>query len=188
MGTRRKTVGKLQEKPQAMRNQSHSQRAGESIQHLEHETHYKKEESHHKTVISFTQLLQMSEFSGFHFSPLNATASGVRSDESDTASFPQHLTSPPKPKCPHYNSGCLLERPPQGARESLKAQNSTTRVVLAARHQVADCWCVQGKAQGTIFPGEGENKCNETVISLGSLQRNLHFSTSGRTAMSESNN
>lgn len=120
----------------------------------------------------------MSEFSGFHFSPLNATASGVRSDESDTVSFPQHLTSPPKPKCPHYNSGCLLESPPQGARESLKAQNSTTRVVVAARHQVADCWCVQGKAQGTIFPGEGENNCNETVISLGSLQRNLHFSTS----------
>lgn len=40
-----------------------------------------KGESHHKTIISFTQQLQMSELSGFYFSPLNATASGVRIDE-----------------------------------------------------------------------------------------------------------
>lgn len=40
-----------------------------------------KGESHHKTIISFTQQLQMSELSGFYFSPLNVTASGVRIDE-----------------------------------------------------------------------------------------------------------
>lgn len=111
-----------------------------------------KGESLHKTIISFTQQLQMLEFSGFYFSPLNATASGVRRDEYDTASFPQHLTSPPKSKCSHYNSGYLLQRSPQGAREGLKAHSSTTRVVLTARHQVADGWCVQRKAQGTVFP------------------------------------
>lgn len=38
--------------------------------------------------------------------------------------------------------------------------------------------CVWRKVQGSIFLEEGETKCNETVISLGLLQQNLHFSTS----------
>lgn len=42
------------------------------------------------------QQLKTSEFSGISFLPVNATASGVRSDKSDTASFPQHLTLPLK--------------------------------------------------------------------------------------------
>lgn len=107
--------------------------------------------THHKTMISFTQQLRMAEISGIYFFTLNTTASGVRSHKSHIASFPQHLTSPPKPKYLHCNSGCLLERPPQGAREGLKAQNSTTRVVLTARHQAAGCCVFEEKHRGPLF-------------------------------------
>lgn len=115
-----------------------------------------KGESHHKTIISFTQQLQMSELSGFYFSPLNATASGVRIDESDTASFPQYLTTPPKPKRPHYNSGCLLERPPQGAREGLRAQNSTTRVCSLQDTKLQTAGVFKEGHRGLFFQKRGK--------------------------------
>lgn len=115
---------------------------------------------HHKAMISFTQL-KVAEFSGIYFSAVNATASGVRSDKSDTASFPEHLTSSPKPKCPHCNSGCLLDRPPQDAREGLKAQNSTTRVVLAAGHQVAGCCGFKERHRGLFFQKRGKTSAKK---------------------------
>lgn len=133
---------------------------------------------HHKTVISFPQQLKMVEFSGIYFSTLNAKASGVRSDKSHTASFPQHLTSPPKHKCPHWNSGCLLERPPRSAREGLKAQNSTTRVVLAARHQVAGCCVFKERHRGLFFWKRGKTSAMKLWFLWGCCSRTCSFSTS----------
>lgn len=94
------------------------------------------------------QQLKISEFSGISFSPVNATASRARSDKS--ASFPQHLTLPLKPECPHCRSGRLLEGSPQGTREGLKAPHSTSRVVLTAGHQDAGSRVFK-KAQGDYF-------------------------------------
>lgn len=60
-----------------------------------------------------------------------------------------------RPESPEFNKGCAC------------CKTSSCRLLF-----------VQRKVQGTIFLEEGETKCNETVISLGLLQQNLHFSTS----------
>jgi len=93
-------------------------------------------------------------------------ASGVRSDKSVTASFPQSLTPPPKPESPHYKSGCAPAGPPQGAREGLKAPNSTSSVVLAAGHQVAGGCGLKERHRETIFSflKKGKATHNETAV------------------------
>lgn len=133
-------------------------------------------EPHHKTMMSFTQQLKMAEFSGIYFSTLNVTASGVRGDKSHTASFPQHLTTILKPKCPQCNRGTCCRGPP-GCQRRPESPEFNKGCVHCKTPGSRLLW-LQRKAQGTIFLEEGETKCHETVISLGLLQQNLHFSTS----------